>query len=300
MKAGMKEFAPMLLVALMAGFAPVTTEAGQATPPATPQRGEGQGRGEGRGGGGGRGAQAPAAPHRPTASDTEKTAAGEVKITPITHASVALEFAGKVIHVDPTGNYSEMPKADLILITDIHGDHMSAPSVEALKKPGTVIIAAPEVTKTITDAKPLANGATETVNLQGTNIRVEAIPSYNLTRGPAEGQFYHTKGRGNGYVVTFGDKRFFFAGDTECVPEIKALKNIDVAFLPMNLPFTMTPPEAADCVKAFRPKVVYPYHFRGQDVAVFAAALKGEAGIEVRQRAWYPPAPPPAPAAAQP
>jgi L-ascorbate metabolism protein UlaG (beta-lactamase superfamily) len=206
---------------------------------------------------------------------------------PLMHASLRLEFAGKVIDIDPTGDYQWMPKSDLILITDIHGDHMQAAAVNVLKKPGTVVIAAPEVAKTITEAKLLANGAADTVNLSGTQIRVEAVPSYNLTRGPAEGQLYHTKGRGNGYILTLGGKRIYAAGDTECVPEVKALRNIDVAFLPMNLPFTQTPQEAAECVKAFRPKVVYPYHYRGQDTKVFADALRGESGIEVRLREWY-------------
>jgi L-ascorbate metabolism protein UlaG (beta-lactamase superfamily) len=131
------------------------------------------------------------------------------------------------------------------------------------------------------------NGQTQTVNVGGTNITIEAVPAYNLTRGPAAGQFYHTKGRGNGYVLTLGGKRIYMSGDTECVPEIKALRNIDVAFLPMNLPFTQTSQEAAECVKAFRPKVIYPYHYRGMDLAPLSAALRTENGIEVRLRNWY-------------
>ncbi len=251
------------------------------------ERGAGQ-RGQ-RGQGGGRGQQAPPAPaHHPEARfDVETTTAGPVKITPLTHASLRLEFAGKIIDIDPTGDYSWMPKSDLILITDIHGDHLQPASVNALKKQGTVIIAAPEVVTSVTEAKPMANGATENLNAGGTQIRVEAVPSYNLTRGPAAGQLYHTKGRGNGYIVTLGGKRIYMAGDTECVPEVKALRNIDVAFLPMNLPFTQTPEEAAECVKAFRPKVVYPYHYRGQDTKVFENALRGENGVEVRLRDWY-------------
>ena len=120
---------------------------------------------------------------------------------------------------------------------------------------------------------------------------------YNLTRGPAAGQFFHDKGRGNGIILTLGGKRVYFAGDTECVPEIKALKNIDVAFMPMNLPYTMTPEEAADCVKAFKPKIVYPYHYRGmgatpeQNQQAFVAAMKGTAGIEVRTPNFYVPVP---------
>ena len=113
---------------------------------------------------------------------------------------------------------------------------------------------------------------------------------YNLQRGPAAGQLFHDKGRGNGYIVTLGGKRIYIAGDTECTPEMKALKNIDVAFVPMNLPYTMPPSEAADCVKAFKPKIVYPYHYRGQNLDEFANALKGT-GIDVRIRDWYAPGP---------
>ncbi len=228
------------------------------------------------------------APFNPTASDTERTTAGDLKITPVQHASVMLEFAGKVIQVDPVGDFSRMNKpADLILITDIHGDHMSAPAVAQLRKAGTIVIAPAEVQKTITEARVMNNGQTQTVNVGGTNIQIEAVPAYNLTRGPSAGQLYHTKGRGNGYVLTLGGKRIYMSGDTECVPEIKALQNIDVAFLPMNLPFTQTAEEAAACVKAFRPKVVYPYHYRGMELAPLSAGLRTENGIEVRLRNWY-------------
>jgi L-ascorbate metabolism protein UlaG (beta-lactamase superfamily) len=238
-----------------------------------------------------RGNQPPPPPFQPTASDTERATGGELKVTPVNHAGVMLQFGGKNIYVDPVGDYSQLPKADLILITDIHGDHMNANSVAALKKAGTVVVAPAEVAKTVTEAKVIANGASETVNAGGLNVKVDAVASYNLTRGPMPGQFYHTKGRGNGYVLTLGGKRVFLAGDTECVPEIKALQNIDIAFLPMNLPFTMTPAEAADCAKAFKPKVVYPYHYRDNDPSTepqaFADALKGTAGVEVRMRNWY-------------
>jgi L-ascorbate metabolism protein UlaG (beta-lactamase superfamily) len=232
--------------------------------------------------------QAPPAPWNPTVADTERTNAGDLKITPVQHASVMLEFAGKTIHVDPVGDYSRMNKpADLILITDIHGDHMNANAVNQLKKAGTVIITPAEVAKTITDARVINNGQTQTINVAGTNIQIEAVPAYNLTRGPQPGQLYHTKGRGNGYVLTLGGKRVYMSGDTECVPEIKALRNIDIAFLPMNLPFTQTAEEAAECVKSFRPKVIYPYHYRGMDLAPLSAGLRGENGIELRQRNWY-------------
>jgi L-ascorbate metabolism protein UlaG (beta-lactamase superfamily) len=235
--------------------------------------------------------QAPPPPFNPTAADTEKTSAGDLKITPVNHAGAMLQIGNGVIYVDPVGNYSQLPKADAILITDIHGDHLNAGTINSLKKAGTVVIAPTEVAKTVTDAKVLANGGTETIKVGGKDIRVEAVPSYNMVRGPSAGQFFHTKGRADGFVLTVGDKRVYFAGDTECVPEIKALKNIDIAFLPMNLPYTMTPQEAAECAKAFRPKVVYPYHYRDQDPATepqqFVDALKGERGIEVRMRNWY-------------
>jgi L-ascorbate metabolism protein UlaG (beta-lactamase superfamily) len=134
----------------------------------------------------------------------------------------------------------------------------------------------------VKNGSTIANGEKKTIK----GIEIEAVPMYNLQRGPAAGQLFHTKGRGNGYVVTLGDKRIYLAGDTECTPEMKALKNIDVAFVPMNLPYTMPPNEAADCVKAFKPKMVYPYHYMGSDLKAFEDALKGS-GVEVRVRDWY-------------
>jgi L-ascorbate metabolism protein UlaG (beta-lactamase superfamily) len=178
---------------------------------------------------------------------------------------------------------SGLPKADLILITDIHGDHMDPDSIKEISKANTEIFAPPAVVVTVTTAKPIPNGESKT--WQGWTI--EAIPAYNLKRGPAPGQFYHDKGRGNGYVLTYGGKRFYFSGDTENIPEMRALKNIDVAFVCMNLPYTMPPEEAADAVKAFHPKIVIPYHYRGSDLAVFQKGLEGT-GIEVRLLEWYP------------
>jgi L-ascorbate metabolism protein UlaG (beta-lactamase superfamily) len=217
--------------------------------------------------------------------DVLPTDEGEVKIRPITHGSLMLEFRGKVIHIDPwsRGNYAGLPKADIILITDIHPDHMDRAMVDHLKKETTVILAPAAVAETIREAQIIRNGERKTVE----GITIEAVPMYNLVRGPSPGQLYHTKGRGNGYVLTLGGRRVYISGDTECVPEIKALKGIDVAFICMNLPFTMPPEEAAECVKAFRPKIVYPYHYRNSDLSRFVDALKGESGIEVRLRTWY-------------
>ena len=218
-------------------------------------------------------------------TQTFSTSVGPVKITPLYHASTLIEAGGKVIYLDPSkpAKLGDLPKADLILVTDIHPDHMDPSSISAVSKSGTEIIAAPAVTKTVTNAAPLANGASK--SWQGWTI--EAVPAYNLKRGPEPGKLFHDKGRGNGYVLTYGGMRFYFSGDTEGVPEMRALKNIDVAFVCMNLPYTMPPDEAAEAVKAFHPKIVIPYHYRGSDLAVFKKGLEGT-GIEVRLVDWYP------------
>jgi len=222
-----------------------------------------------------------------SAADTQvfPTSAGPVKITPLYHASTLIEAGGKTIYLDPAkpAKLSGLPKADLILITDIHGDHMDSDSIKEVSKAGTEILAPPAVVQTVTAAKPMGNG--ETKNWQGWTI--DAVPAYNLKRGPAPGKLFHDKGRGNGYVLTYGGKRFYFSGDTEGVPEMRALKNIDVAFVCMNLPYTMPPDEAVDAVKAFHPKIVIPYHYRGSDLSVFKKGLEGT-GIEVRLLDWYP------------
>ena len=223
----------------------------------------------------------------PHPSQIFPTSAGPVKITPIFHASFVMQAGGKTIYVDPAkpADFSGMPHPDLILITDIHGDHMDPALIASVSSGGAApeILAPPAVAKTVTQAQTVSNGETKT--WQG--ITIEAIPMYNLKRGPAPGKLYHDKGRGNGYVLTYGGKRFYISGDTEDTPEMRALKNIDVAFVCMNLPYTMPPEEAAEAVKAFHPKVVIPYHYRGSDLTVFQKALKGT-GIEVRLLDWYP------------
>ena len=232
-------------------------------------------------------ASAPEQVARP--SDVIPTDSGNLRITPINHASVELEWKDKAIYVDPVsaGKYAGLPKADLILITDIHGDHMDPKQLAELKQQGTIIIAPAAVAKTVTEAQVLDNGQSKRVDLGDASIEVQAVPMYNLTRGPKPGQFYHPKGRGDGFILTIGGKHIYFSGDTECTPEMKELRNIDVAFLCMNLPYTMTPAEAAECVKVFRPKIVYPYHYRGQNPQEFADALKDVKGVEVRLRNWY-------------
>jgi len=213
------------------------------------------------------------------------TKAGAVQITPIYHATARITAGGDTIYIDPAkpAKVESGPKADLILITDIHGDHMDAADVAALSKEGTTVIAPAAVAKTITQAKTVANG--ETTNWK--TWKITAVPMYNINHNQPSGAPYHDKGRGNGYLLNYGGKNFYFAGDTEGVPEMRALKNIDVAFIPMNLPYTMTPAEAADAVKAFKPKVAIPYHYKGQDVEAFKKALEGS-GVEVRLLNWYP------------
>jgi L-ascorbate metabolism protein UlaG (beta-lactamase superfamily) len=213
------------------------------------------------------------------------TQASLVRITPIYHATVRIVEGRDTIYIDPAkpAKIDGMTAGDLILITDIHGDHMDAADVTALSKAGTTVIAPAAVQKTITQARVLANGE----STRWRDWKITAVPMYNINHNQPNGQPYHDKGRGNGYVLNYGAKNFYFAGDTEGTPEMRALKNIDVAFIPMNLPYTMTPAEAADAVKAFHPKVAIPYHYKGQDVEVFKKALEGS-GIEVRLLDWYP------------
>jgi L-ascorbate metabolism protein UlaG (beta-lactamase superfamily) len=213
------------------------------------------------------------------------TSSGPVRITPLNHASTLIEAGGKFIYLDPAKpvDFSGKPKADLILITDIHGDHMDPGAIKAIEKTSTEILAPPAVVQTVTTGKAIANGETRT----WPDWTIQAIPAYNLKRGPAPGKLFHDKGRGNGYVLTYGGKRFYFSGDTENVPEMRALRNIDVAFVCMNLPYTMPPDEAAAAVKAFHPRIVIPYHYRGSDLKAFEKGLEGT-GIEVRLLNWYP------------
>jgi L-ascorbate metabolism protein UlaG (beta-lactamase superfamily) len=218
------------------------------------------------------------------APDTIPAAGGNITIQPINHATLELTYAGKVIDIDPVAqaNFEGLPAPDIILITDIHQDHLDPSTVAKRRKDTTKTVAPAAAASKLQNAIVIKNGETKDVD----GIAIEAVPMYNLQRGPSPGQLFHDKGRGNGYVLTLGGKRVYVAGDTECIPEMKTLKNIDVAFVPMNLPYTMPPSKAAECVKAFKPKIVYPYHYRGQNLDEFANALKGS-GIDVRIRDWY-------------
>jgi L-ascorbate metabolism protein UlaG (beta-lactamase superfamily) len=218
-------------------------------------------------------------------SDSIPAAGGDIRITPILHGSVQVEFGDTVIYVDPwsEGDYSGAPRADLILVTDIHGDHLDKAMIDELSQDTTEVVVSAEVASQLGSGTVMQNG--ESTEVAG--VLIEAVPMYNLERGPEEGKLFHEKGRGNGYIVTLGDKRIYFAGDTACIPEMRALENIDVAFVPMNLPYTMPPEEAAECVAAFKPAIVYPYHYRGSDLQIFEAALKDVPEVEVRLREWY-------------
>lgn len=222
-------------------------------------------------------------------SDQIPTEQGNLTIHPINHATFEMTWNSKTILVDPVGGadrFHGMPKPDLVFITDIHGDHLNADTLQALVTDKTSIVApqavADKLPNTLKSKTTVMNNG-ETKNVDG--IKVEAIPMYNLT---AERLKYHTKGRGNGYVLTLGSKRVYISGDTEDIPEMRALKNIDVAFICMNLPYTMTVEQAASAVREFKPKIVYPYHYRGSDTEEFKKLVGDDVGVDVRLRNWYP------------
>jgi len=217
-------------------------------------------------------------------SEEFPTSAGAVRLTPIEHAAVLLEAAGRAIYIDPaSGNYDGLPKADLLIVTDIHPDHLVPATIDKLKKDSTLILAPEAVAKTLTTAQVMHYGDSREWN----GWTIEAVAAYNTTHGPSAGTFFHDKGRGNGYVFTYGGKRLYISGDTEGTPEMASLKNIDVALVCMNSPYTMSPEEAAAAVRSFKPKLVIPYHYRGSDLSVFQKALAGS-GVEVRLLEFYP------------
>jgi len=209
---------------------------------------------------------------------------GDVTVIPVTHASLILQWQGISIHVDPwsEGDYTGLPAADLILVTHAHGDHLDPAQIASVRKPGAPVVGPPTVQEQITDAFVMKNG--ETAEIAG--VQIEAVPMYNLKRGPSEGRVYHPKGEGNGYILNLGDRRIYIMGDTECFPEMKGLQAVDLAFVAMNLPYTMPPEEAAECVNALKPKVAIPYHYRGSDLERFRQLV--DPSIEVRLLDWYP------------
>jgi len=232
---------------------------------------------------------------RASADGTDKvaTAKGDLLITPIQHATLVLRWDGKTIYVDPVGGaarFDGFPAPDIILLTDVHGDHMDAATVKAVAKEKTIVVAPKAVAEGLRKAddslgkletKVLAAGEKATVG----SVKVEAVFAYNTTE---ERKKFHEKGRGNGYILDLSGTRIYISGDTEDIPEMRKLQRIDVAFLCMNLPYTMTVEQAASATLEFRPKIVYPYHSRGSDTKKFQSLVEaGSKGIEVRLRDWY-------------
>jgi L-ascorbate metabolism protein UlaG (beta-lactamase superfamily) len=228
-----------------------------------------------------------------SAPDLISTKIGPLTIQPIKHASLILTVKGVTIYADPSGadNYKGMTPPNIILITDIHGDHFDIKTIDAVKMPTTLLIVPQVVADKLPDADKehlliLKNGDKSTQQ----DITINAIPMYNLPESPTA---MHTKGRGNGYLLSIGGKQIYLSGDTQGIPEMRSLKDIDVAFVCMNLPYTMDVKEAADAVLQFKPKIVYPYHYRGQnglsDINSFKSMVNaGDKNIEVRLRNWYP------------
>src|SRR5437773_11836002 len=228
------------------------------------------------------------AAEKQSGGDRLSTPEGDLIIHPINHATFVLQGKDKTIYVDPVGGgkrFEEFPRPDLILITDIHGDHLNPETLAAIATDKTMLIAPSAVADKLPEklrkqTTVLSNGENKSVM----GIKVEAVPMYNLTQERLQ---YHTKGRGNGYVLTIAGKRLYISGDTEDIPEMRALKNIDVAFVCMNLPYTMTVEQAASAVREFKPKIVYPYHYRGSDTEKFKQLVGSDGGVEVRLRDWY-------------
>ncbi len=218
----------------------------------------------------------------PFETDVISTSAGDVHITFIGHGSLMMEFNGKVIHVDPFGelaDYSQLPKADIVLVTHEHGDHLDLGALKNIRTEKTIIVMTELCTAKVKDGIVMHNGETREVG----DLTVNAVPAYNIVNKRPSGEPFHPKGNGNGYIITFGDTRIYIAGDTENTPEMKHLQNISVAFLPMNLPYTMTPEMVADAVRSFRPRILYPYHFGKTDTSTIIDLLKDE-NVEVRIR----------------
>jgi L-ascorbate metabolism protein UlaG (beta-lactamase superfamily) len=225
--------------------------------------------------------------------DILQTKLGAVSIQPVQHASLVLTVNGKVIYADPSGakNFKGMAAPDMVLITDIHGDHFDTAALAALTDAHTILV----VPQVVADKMPASVKSKVVVLKNGEHtdqlgISILAIPMYNLPESPTA---MHTKGRGNGYVLGIGGKNIYLSGDTQGIPEMRSLKNIYVAFVCMNLPYTMDVKEAADAVLAFKPAIVYPYHYRGRngmsDVNAFKTLVEaGDHHIEVRLRNWYP------------
>lgn len=214
--------------------------------------------------------------------DTINTSKGDIEITFVGHASLMFNFIGETIHIDPVmreGDYSKMPKADIIIITHEHGDHLDPSAISAVRTNETAVVLTERCSEKVEGGIIMKNGDTDTVK----GITIEAVPAYNIVNKRSNGQPFHPKGNGNGYIITFGDKKIYVAGDTENTPEMKALKNIYAAFLPMNLPYTMSPEMVVDAATSFKPAILYPYHRDDKFIGELKSLLKKE-NIDIRIR----------------
>ena len=216
-------------------------------------------------------------------TDVISTSAGDLSITFLGHGSLLILFKGMNIFIDPFGNvadYTLLPKADLVLATHEHYDHFDLPALSAIRTDKTILVQTELCAQQATGGIVMRNGDEQIV----AGILIQAVPAYNLVHKRPSGDPFHPKGCGNGYILSYGGTRLYVAGDTENIPEMKALKEIDIAFLPMNLPYTMTPEMVAEAAMAFRPHILYPYHYGDTDPRELVELLKGEKEIEVRIR----------------
>ena len=216
-------------------------------------------------------------------TDRIATSAGPLDLTFLGHGTLMLTFKDTVLHVDPYGkvaDYAALPRADLVLLTHDHADHLDQAALALVRTPVTDIVLPPVCADRVQGGLILKNGETRTVR----GITVTAVPAYNLVHRRDNGQPFHPRGAGNGYLLDFGDTRLYVAGDTENIPEMAALKDVDIAFLPMNLPYTMTPEMVADAARSFRPRILYPYHYGDTDPQRLVELLRDQPDIEVRIR----------------
>jgi L-ascorbate metabolism protein UlaG (beta-lactamase superfamily) len=216
-------------------------------------------------------------------TDDLSAAGGNVRLTFLGHASLILTYNSRNIYVDPVSRYADfaqLPKADLILVTHEHGDHLDSVAIEMLRKETTVIMVTQPCARFVVGADVLGNGDTRTVE----GVTILAVPAYNIVNMRSPGNPFHPKGSGNGYVLTIGGLKVYIAGDTENIPEMSNLGAIDCAFLPMNLPYTMTPAMVAEAAKRIKPRIFYPYHFGNTDTHKLLDLLSGQQDTEIRVR----------------
>jgi len=220
---------------------------------------------------------------KPFEEDVIQTEGGELTLSFIGHGTLMFRYQGKIVHVDPVSreaDYSKLPKADLVLITHEHGDHLDPKAVDQIRKEGTRIVLTESCVGRLQGGTVMKNGDVATVH----GWKIEAVPAYNIVHKRSGGSPFHPKGVGNGYIINFDKTRVYVAGDTENTPEMKQLKDIDIAFLPMNLPYTMTPEMVAEAAKAFEPRILYPYHYGQTDPQDLVKLLKDSENIDVRIR----------------